>query len=133
MNIYSGIMSYSLNRFLSFLQRTLLVSLLISLIWSLGLSTAPVLAMPNVAVTTPEEVVSSISNATTSSPSGDARLNAVISCLPKQLSEPSFKRAMSEMGNDQLERVFNLKPNPKLSQAEIELASCLSRKGFTNE
>jgi hypothetical protein len=129
MNIHSGIMNYSLDRFLSFLRRTLLMSLLISLIWSLGLSLTPVLAMPNVAVATPEEIASPASNSTTSR---DARLNALISCLPKQLSEPSFKRSMSETGNDQLERAFHLKSDPKLSPAEIELANCLNRKGFTS-
>lgn len=58
------------------------------------------------------------------------RLTALIACLPKQLSQPSFKRALSEMGDDQLERAFNLKASPKLSQAEIELKGCLNRKGF---
>jgi hypothetical protein len=61
--------------------------------------------------------------------SEDDRLKALVGCLPKQLSEPSLKRALSEMGNDQIERAFNLKVNPKLSEAETKLQNCLSRKG----
>ncbi|MDX2230343.1 MAG: hypothetical protein NW220_11945 [Leptolyngbyaceae cyanobacterium bins.349] len=60
------------------------------------------------------------------------RIAALIACLPKQLSQPSFKQAWSEMKNDQLERAFNLKANPKLSEAETELARCMSNKGFTS-
>jgi len=55
------------------------------------------------------------------------RLSALITCLPKQLSQPDLKRALGEMGNDQLERAFNAKTNPKLSQAEADLATCLKR------
>ncbi|NJN60069.1 MAG: hypothetical protein HC879_22620 [Leptolyngbyaceae cyanobacterium SL_5_9] len=59
-------------------------------------------------------------------------MSALITCLPKQLSQPDLKRTLSEMGNDQIERILSLKSNPKLSQAETELKDCLSLKGFTN-
>lgn len=128
MDIHSGIMNLRRNRLLIFLRRTILMSLLISLMWSLGFSHAPVLAAPNVAVTTLEEIASPVANSTTLK---DTRLNALVSCLPEQLSEPNFKRSMSEMGNDQLERIFSRKSNSKMSPAEIELATCMNSKGFT--
>ena len=59
------------------------------------------------------------------------RLSAVISCLPKQLSEPDLGRALSEFGNDYLERTFLLKDNPKISEAEVEFSNCLENKGYT--
>jgi hypothetical protein len=125
MNIRSSIVTHGLNRFLRLLHRTLLMSLLTSLIWLPGLFLTPALAMPS---TVSEEAASQSVDPTTA---GDSRLLAFIDCLPKQLSKANFNRSMGDMGNDQLERMFNLKPNPKLSQAEIELKSCLSSKGFT--
>jgi hypothetical protein len=127
MNIRSGIVSHGLNRFLSLLHRTLLMSFLTSLIWLPGLFPTPALAMPN--VTGSEEVTSQTAGSTTAR---DARMLAFIDCLPKQLSKPNFNRSMGEMGNDQLERILFLKSNPKLSQAEVELKSCLNSKGFTS-
>ncbi len=104
---------FNFNQLLNLLRRTLLTGLLAGLIWLPGLSFNSAIAMPN-------------SLASTVTPTkGDERLSALISCLPKQLSQPNFKRAWDEMGNDQLERAFNLKTNPKLSQAEIELKSCM--------
>lgn len=126
MNIRSSIVSHGLNRFLHLLHRTLLMSLLASLIWLPGLFLNPALAMPSAAAA--EEAASQTVGSTTA---GDSRMLAFIDCLPKQLSKANFNRSMGDMGNDQLERMFNLKPNPKLSQAEIELKSCLSSKGFT--
>jgi hypothetical protein len=123
-----GVFSPSFNRFLSLLGRTLFASLLISLIWLPGLSINSALAVPIVTAAAPEEVASQIVD---SAAQGD-RLSAFIDCLPKQLSQPSLKRALDEMGDDQLERIFNLNSNPKLSQAEIEFKSCLKSKGFTN-
>ncbi|MGB7443367.1 MAG: hypothetical protein WA919_20055 [Coleofasciculaceae cyanobacterium] len=68
------------------------------------------------------------------------RLEAVMACLPKQLANSSdldfkarLKQAMTEMSNDQLERVFDLTDNPKLSEAEIQFKNCLREKGFTTE
>jgi hypothetical protein len=127
MNIRSSIASQGLSRFLSLLHRTLLMSFLTSLIWLPGLFLTPALAMPN--VTSSEEVTSQAAGSNTA---GDARMLAFIDCLPKQLSKPNFNRSMGEMGNDQLERILFLKSNPKLSQAEVELKSCLNSKGFTS-
>jgi hypothetical protein len=126
MNIRSSLVSHGLNRFLRLLHRTFLMSLLTSLIWLPGLFLTPALAMPSAAVS--EEVASQSVSFTAAR---DSRMLAFIDCLPKQLSKANFNRSMGDMGNDQLERMFNLKPNPKLSQAEIELKSCLSSKGFT--
>jgi hypothetical protein len=128
MNIRSSTVSHGLNWFLSLLHRTLLISFLTSLIWLPGLFLAPALAMPNAAVAASEETASQAAGSTTAR---DARMLAFIDCLPKQLSKPNFNRSMGEMGNDQLERILFLKSNPKLSQAEVELKSCLNRKGFT--
>ncbi|UBF29777.1 hypothetical protein K9N68_36740 (plasmid) [Kovacikia minuta CCNUW1] len=103
------------------LGRTLFAGLFVSLIW-LSVSSQPALAMP-IAAVMPEGIALQIVN----SAEGD-RTMALITCLPKQLSQPSLKRALNEMGNDQLERAFNLKASPKLSQAEIDLANCLNRR-----
>jgi hypothetical protein len=115
-----AVFSPSCNRLLNVLCRTLFATLLISLIGLPGLSSS--------ALAVPEGRASQLADASIAQ--GD-RMSALIDCLPKQLSQPSLKRAWSEMGNDQLERAFQLKANPKLSQAETELASCLNRKGFT--
>lgn len=65
------------------------------------------------------------------------RMQAIASCLPKQLTIQNkdvlnrISRALSEMTNDQFQRAFNLKDNPKLSDAEIEFKACLRQAGFT--
>lgn len=137
MTINSGIKNYNLssfvvpslchNRVLSLLKQTLLTNLLIGLIWLPGLPLNPALAMPGVVAAMPRERASQLVDST--SVEGN-RMSALITCLPKQLSQPNLKRALSEMGNDQLERAFNLKADPKLSQAEIDLANCLNRQGL---
>jgi hypothetical protein len=126
MNILSNILSYGLNRFLRLLHRTILISLLIGLVWLPGLSLSPVLAASNAAIAGSEDAPKAVGSTT----ARDARMLAFIDCLPKQLSQANFSRSMGDMGNDQLERMFNLKSNPKLSEAEVELKSCLSSKGF---
>jgi len=105
------------NQILNLLRQTVLTSLLIGLIW------LPGLVEPAFAMTAP-----TMADTATK---GD-RITALIACLPEELSHPSLKRALDEMSDDQLERAFNVKANPKLSQAEIELKSCMSRQGFTN-
>jgi hypothetical protein len=125
MNTRLRIVSHNFNQFLSLLNRTLLMSFLASLIWLPGLFLTPAMAMPNDAVSE-----GATSQATGSTTATNTRMLAFIDCLPKQLSKPDFNRSMGEMGNDQLERIFNLKASPKLSQAEIELKSCLNKKGF---
>lgn len=105
---------FTFNRFIDLLRRTLLAGLLASLIFASS-AVNPVLAMHNVFYSTETPATES------------EHLIAVVSCLPKELSQPSLKRAWDEMGDDQLQRVFHLNDSPKLSQAEIELASCLNR------
>ena len=121
MTINSAInLSPSLNQLLHWLRRTLITGLLASLIWLPGMLLNPALAAPNVA----EKMAMRVAE----SPAESDRLSALITCLPKELSQPNLKRALSEMGNDQIERALNLKANPKLSQAETDFASCLSRQ-----
>jgi hypothetical protein len=115
------------NQILSVLRRTLFISVLIGLIWLPGPALNPLLAEPIVTTAVVEEMDSQVVDSTVKS---DRKI-AFLACLPKQLSQPSLKRAWSEMGNDQLERAFNLKTNPRLSLAETEMESCLSYKGFT--
>ena len=134
MNASSNVKSYSplglfifnstCDRFLSLLRRTLSVSLLMSVIWLSVLSTNSAVADPVIVAATPERITIQAIDSTAEAD----RMSALITCLPKQLSQPSLKRALSEMGNDQLERAFNLKASPKLSQAELDLASCLNHR-----
>ncbi|MCY7272870.1 MAG: hypothetical protein LH702_03745 [Phormidesmis sp. CAN_BIN44] len=108
---------------MSFLRRTLLASLLMGLFWLPGLPTRPALAMPDVVAS--EKIVERIADPTST---GSDHISALIACLPTELSQPNLKRAWDELGDDQLQRMFNLKPNPKLSQAEIELQNCMNRQ-----
>ncbi len=107
---------------LNLLRRAFLTTLLMGLIWLPGLPTHPALALPSFD-TSRESTLPAVASA-----AEDVRMKALVTCLPKQLSQPNLKRALSEMGNDQIERMFNMKANPKLSQAEAELADCLSRQ-----
>ncbi len=116
--------SSSFDRFLILVRRSLFLSLFVSLIGLAGLFTSPAIAAPTVTATLP------LTAAQRADAAESDRMVAIIACLPKQLSKPSLKRALSEMGNDQIERALNLKANPKLSEAEIELENCLSRRGF---
>jgi len=124
----SALLNPSFNQFLRLLRRTLLTSFLMGLISLSGLFLDPALAVPTVAAVMPEGIALQDANSTAKSD----RTSAVLACFPKQLSQPNLKRTLSEMGNDQLERIFNLKANPKLSQAETEFKDCLNRKGFTS-
>lgn len=123
----STLVNPSFNHFLSLLRRTLVASFLMISIWLPGLFLSPASAAPNTIAAVSVEVASQ--NVASAVAQGD-RTSALITCLPKQLSQPSLKRALSEMGNDQIERAFNLKANPKLSQAETDLVNCLNRQGL---
>ena len=65
------------------------------------------------------------------------RIQAIATCLPAKLTIQEqdagnrIANALSEMKNDQLERILNITDNPKLSQSEIEFKTCLQQKGFT--
>lgn len=113
------VFSSSFNRVLSLLRCTLLASLLIGLIW---LPISPAFA-GNLAAEMPKMATRRLDSAAEID-----RMRAFIACLPKELSKPDLKRALSEMGNDQIERALDLKVNPKISQAETKLASCLKLK-----
>ncbi|MGD1930438.1 MAG: hypothetical protein ACFB12_16165 [Leptolyngbyaceae cyanobacterium] len=61
-------------------------------------------------------------------------LTAVAECLPKRLSQPNLKRALSESQNDFLEKVFDMKDDYdsyKLDETEIAYLACLEEKGVT--
>jgi len=64
-----------------------------------------------------------------------AQLEAIEACLPQELTASNedigdrFARAFGEMGNDFLERAFNLEEDPTLSDAEIAFRSCLKSNG----
>ncbi len=116
------------NGFFSSLWRTVLASFLIGLIWLVGLSPNPALAASNNSAATSGKTGVQVTDLANKSD----RLDALIACLPKRLSEPNLDRALDEMGNDQLERVFNRTNNPKLSKAETELKDCLVRNGFAD-
>jgi len=63
-----------------------------------------------------------------------SNLTAVAQCLPKELSQPSLARALSESGNDFLEKVFDVKDDYddyKLDRTEEEYLNCLKQKGVT--
>jgi hypothetical protein len=114
---YGTLSSAFAGLFGNLLHRVFAVALLVSLIVLSGLPTGLALAAPNL----PGIAIA---------PAQPERLKALISCLPKQLSQPDSDRTWGEMGNDQIERALGLKANPKLSQAETELAACMSQQGF---
>jgi hypothetical protein len=96
----------------------------VGLFWLPGLFFNPALALPLKSATVSEAMTPQVVN---DAPEDD-RTSALVACLPTVLSQPSLKRALSEMGNDQLERVLNLKAAPKLSEAEVALENCLSHQ-----
>lgn len=115
----------SVRQFLTGLPRVCQVTLLVGFLWLPGWLASPALALSiNSAVFSGQIPAPIISSA----PEAD-HLNALITCLPTELSQPSLKRALSEMRNDQFERALNLKASPKLSKAEVALATCLNSQG----
>lgn len=67
------------------------------------------------------------------------RLQEVLDCIPAELTRQNediqdrVARAFGEMGNDYLERTFQLTDDPKLSDAELKFERCLKSKGLTPE
>lgn len=61
-------------------------------------------------------------------------LTAMAQCLPKELSQGNFARALREAQNDFLEKVFDVKDNYndyKLDDTEIAYLACVESKGVT--
>ncbi len=59
-------------------------------------------------------------------------LTAMAQCLPKELSQGNFARALREAQNDFLEKVFDVKDNYddyKLDATEIAYLACVESKG----
>ncbi|ERT04440.1 hypothetical protein M595_5619 [Lyngbya aestuarii BL J] len=108
-----------MKRFWHRFSQMTVMTVLVSGLWILGLSLTPAQAATN-----------GMGYADETGVTGE-RLSAVINCLPEELSEPDLGRALKEMGNDYLERTFQLKDNPKLNQAEIEFSQCLEGKGYS--
>ncbi len=104
------------------IRAALLSSLLVITVWLGTVTSAQAAATGNPAVPTMDN---------------SKRIQAIASCLPKELTIQNkdagnrFARALSEMKNDQLERIFDVTDTPKLSNAEIEFKACLKSKGFT--
>ncbi|MEA5596198.1 hypothetical protein [Rivularia sp. UHCC 0363] len=65
------------------------------------------------------------------------RIQAIAACLPAKLTIQNqdagnrIANALSEMKNDQLERIFDVTDTPQLSDSEIAFKTCLQQKGFT--
>lgn len=106
---------------IQFLGRTVVMGLLVGLFWWPGSSAV----RAQTVLATPQTITLE-----------NARLEALIECLPKQLTgqnedfQERVTRAFGEMTHDYLERTFALTNNPQLNQAEAELESCLQAKGF---
>lgn len=63
-------------------------------------------------------------------------LTAMVQCLPTELSEGNFGRALEQSKNDFLEKVFDVKDDYsdyKLDDAEIEYLACLKGKGVISQ
>jgi len=114
--------------FLKQLGTAVLRGLLVITVWLGVVPYAQANNVPNAAITS-NRVVPTIENS--------KRIQAIASCLPKQLTIQNkdagnrIARAFSEMKNDQLERIFDVTDTPKLSDAELEFKACLQQKGFT--
>lgn len=115
------------------LFQSLMVVLLISLAW-LQFPVNPAQAMPNNPLAeTPIRTVD-----TTTYGKSD-HLEAIVNCIPSEITsrnrdvQDRVAQAFGEMGNDYLERTFNLTDDPELSDAEIEFERCLRSKGLTPE
>jgi len=63
-------------------------------------------------------------------------ITAIAECIPSELADGNLDRALSEAGNDFLEKVFNTKDSYdeyELADSEIEYLECLKSKGVTPE
>ncbi|MGB3755952.1 MAG: hypothetical protein WBA07_06205 [Rivularia sp. (in: cyanobacteria)] len=104
------------------LGATVLSGLLVITVWLGSVQQAQAAAVGNPAVATTEN---------------SKRIRAIASCLPAKLTIQEqdagdrLANALSEMKNDQLERIFDVTDTPQLSNAEIEFKNCLQQKGFT--
>jgi hypothetical protein len=61
-------------------------------------------------------------------------LTAMVECLPKTLSQPNLALALTESGNDFLQKVFDLRDNYddyKVESVEAEYLTCMQSKGVT--
>ncbi|MFW6360071.1 MAG: hypothetical protein ACOC0N_12770 [Chroococcales cyanobacterium] len=109
------------------LSQTLLTGLLIAVLTLFGLPTASASAMQN----SPMQ----LGDASSIISSESYHLKEIEDCIPKELTRKNkdigerVARALSEMGNDQIERALNITDDPELSDAEIEFERCLETKG----
>jgi len=106
----------SLPKLLKFFRNTFAIALTVAFVAIQGLGMAPAHAL-------------SRSDNMTALQNSD-RTAAIAECLPDELSDADLSRALGEMGNDQIERAFNLTDDPDLSEAEMEFQRCLKRNGI---
>lgn len=106
----------SLPKLLQFFRNTFAIALTVAFVAIQGFGMAPAHAL-------------SRGDNMTALRNGD-RIAAIAECLPDELSDADLDRALGEMGNDQIERAFNLTEDPDLSEAEIEFKKCLKRNGI---
>ena len=116
------------------LCQSLMVVLLIGFAWlQLPVNSAQAMPSNNTISTTP------IRTAETTTYANSDRLESVINCIPGEITRKNqdiqdrVAQAFSEMGNDYLERTFDLTDDPELSDAEVEFERCLRSKGLTPE
>ncbi|MBE9139327.1 hypothetical protein IQ254_19350 [Nodosilinea sp. LEGE 07088] len=63
-------------------------------------------------------------------------LTAMVQCLPAELSQGSFARALEQSKNDFLEKVFDVKDNYtdyKIDDTEREYLACMESKGVISQ
>lgn len=109
--------------------QSLMVVLLIGFAWlQLPITSAQAMPSSNILAETP---IRTVDTGTKSE-----RLQAAINCIPDKITRKNqdiqerVAQAFGEMGNDYLERTFDLTDDPELSDAEVEFERCLQSKGL---
>lgn len=116
----------NVNKPLLGLISALLIAILLGIFWALSL--------PGTSVGYTTKAPTTILQADRKADSD--RFQAILDCLPADLTiqnddpRSRINQVFAEMGNDQLQRTFQLKDNPKLSPSEQKLRDCLQSKGI---
>lgn len=127
-----------LKKILKRLRQTMIITgLLASLVWLQGLWISPVQAMPNTNSPYTHTQPRILDDESAKQALSDRyRYQVVLNCIPEELgnvnndTQERIERALSELGNDQLERAFDLTDDPQLSNAELEFEQCLQSNGI---
>ena len=120
------------NNCLKLIYRTILTSLLVSLLWLPVLNNAAQ-ASPNMNGQVYYAQVAKDQD-TIKPPSFDEkRSEAIKECLPPELASADIgervESTLKEMGESQIERAFNVTDDPELSEVEKQFEACLKTKG----